>query len=43
MDFIVDQKETVFPMIPAGAGHNEMILGGRDAMVSKDEEGMVLV
>ncbi|TND01005.1 MAG: acetolactate synthase I/II/III large subunit [Gammaproteobacteria bacterium] len=26
MDFITDQKENVFPMIPAGAGLNEMIL-----------------
>ncbi len=43
MDFVVDPEENVFPMIPAGAGHNEMILGGRDAMVSKNEEGMVLV
>ena len=27
MDFIVDPKENVYPMIPAGAGQNEMILG----------------
>ena len=26
MDFITDQSENVFPMIPAGAGQNEMIL-----------------
>ncbi len=26
MDFITDQKENVYPMIPAGAGLNEMIL-----------------
>ena len=26
MDFIVDPKENVYPMIPAGAGQNEMIL-----------------
>jgi acetolactate synthase-1/2/3 large subunit len=26
MDFITDQNENVFPMIPAGAGLNEMIL-----------------
>ncbi len=28
MDFMTDQKENVFPMIPAGAGHHEMILEG---------------
>lgn len=27
MDFITDQSENVFPMIPAGKGHNELILG----------------
>jgi acetolactate synthase-1/2/3 large subunit len=43
LDFITDPEENVFPMIPSGGGHNEMILGGRDAMVSKNEEGMVLV
>jgi acetolactate synthase-1/2/3 large subunit len=43
LDFIVDPAENVFPMIPAGGGHNEMILAGRDAMVSKHEKGMVLV
>lgn len=26
MDFITDQKENVYPMIPAGGGQNEMIL-----------------
>jgi acetolactate synthase-1/2/3 large subunit len=26
MDFITDQGENVYPMIPAGAGQNEMIL-----------------
>ncbi|MEE9494406.1 MAG: acetolactate synthase 3 large subunit [Gammaproteobacteria bacterium] len=26
MDFITDQKENVYPMVPAGAGQNEMIL-----------------
>ncbi len=26
MDFIIDQTENVYPMIPAGAGQNEMIL-----------------
>ncbi|RMH12803.1 MAG: acetolactate synthase 3 large subunit [Gammaproteobacteria bacterium] len=26
MDFLTDQSENVYPMIPAGAGHHEMIL-----------------
>jgi len=26
MDFVTDQEENVYPMIPAGAGLNEMIL-----------------
>jgi acetolactate synthase-1/2/3 large subunit len=26
MDFIIDPEENVYPMIPAGAGQNEMIL-----------------
>jgi len=26
MDFITDPEENVYPMIPAGAGQNEMIL-----------------
>jgi acetolactate synthase-1/2/3 large subunit len=26
MDFLTDQNENVYPMIPAGAGQNEMIL-----------------
>jgi acetolactate synthase-1/2/3 large subunit len=26
LDFIIDREENVYPMIPAGAGLNEMIL-----------------
>jgi len=44
-DIAVDQKENVFPMIPSGAAHNEMILGpeqeGRAAAIT--DEGMMLV
>ena len=44
-DICVDQKENVFPMIPSGAAHNEMILGtaqqGRTASVT--DEGLLLV
>jgi acetolactate synthase-1/2/3 large subunit len=43
LDFITDPEENVFPMIPSGGGHNEMILAGRDEMVSTHEDGMVLV
>jgi acetolactate synthase-1/2/3 large subunit len=43
VDIITDPTENVFPMIPSGAGHNEMLLGGRDAMKSTNEEGLNLV
>jgi len=43
LDFITDQEENVFPMIPAGGGQNEMLLAGKDKMVSTHEEGMILV
>ena len=43
MDFITDPEENVYPMIPAGGGHHEMLLAGRDEMRSTHEEGMVLV
>ena len=43
-DLNVDPKENVFPMIPSGAAHNEMLLGPEDVAVSSgSEEGMVLV
>ena len=43
-DIVVDRAENVYPMIPAGAAHNEIKLGpnaGDD--VEGSEEGMVLV
>ena len=43
-DICVDPAENVFPMIPSGAAHNDMLLGTEDKQsdsVSKD--GMVLV
>ncbi len=43
LDFITDPEENVYPMIPAGGGQNELLLAGRDDMVSTHEEGMVLV
>ncbi len=43
MDFMIDPEENVYPMIPAGGAHNEMLLAGRDEMKSTHEDGMVLV
>jgi len=43
MDFITDPEQNVYPMIPAGGAHNEMLLAGRDEMKSTHEDGMVLV
>jgi len=37
VDVITDSNENVFPMIPAGGAHCDMLLAGRDEMVSKDE------
>jgi len=37
VDIITDPSENVFPMIPAGGAHCDMLLAGRDDMVSKDE------
>jgi acetolactate synthase-1/2/3 large subunit len=44
-DICVDQKENVFPMIPSGAAHNEMILGAGQAggVAGVTDEGKVLV
>ena len=43
-DIVVDQAENCFPMIPAGAAHNEMLLGPDDeAEAPVSEDGMVLV
>ncbi|MGI9506496.1 MAG: acetolactate synthase 3 large subunit [Geminicoccaceae bacterium] len=43
-DVVVDRAENVYPMIPAGAAHNEIKLGpnGGDE-IEGSEEGMVLV
>ncbi len=49
-DICVDQKENVFPMIPSGAAHNEMLLGPEHAQneggytnSSVTDAGLVLV
>ena len=41
VDLRIDPTENVFPMIPAGHAHNDMILGPGDAEV-EDEEDVVL-
>ncbi|MBT3276672.1 biosynthetic-type acetolactate synthase large subunit [Candidatus Thioglobus sp.] len=43
LDIITDSSENVFPMIPSGAGHNEMLLAGRDEMASTNDAGLNLV
>lgn len=42
LDVVVDPLENVYPMIPAGAGHHEMILGPTDAESSEQEGDVVL-
>ena len=37
LDILTDPTENVFPMIPAGGAHCDMLLAGRDDMVSQDE------
>jgi len=44
VDVRVDPTENCFPMIPSGAGHNEMLMGpGDTASTPVSEQGMVLV
>ncbi len=43
LDFITDPTENVFPMIQAGAGHNEMLLAGKDDMKSVNDDGLNLL
>lgn len=43
VDILTDPSENVFPMIPSGAGHHEMLLAGRDEMASTNDEGLHLV
>ena len=43
LDIIIDHTENVFPMIPSGAGHNEMLLAGKDQMTSTNDAGLNLV
>lgn len=44
VDVLVEKKENCYPMIPAGAAHNEIILGPEESPEKpKKEEGMVLI
>ena len=44
VDIWVDKKENVFPMIPSGAAHNEMLLSKYDKEKPENQEkGKVLV
>ena len=43
VDVCVEQAENCYPMIPSGAGHNEMILASGDENDTISEEGKVLV
>lgn len=43
LDILTDPSENVFPMIPAGAGHHQMLLTGKNEMKSINDEGLNLV
>ena len=43
LDILTDPTENVFPMIPAGGGHSDMLLAGRDDMVSKNKTDFTAV
>jgi acetolactate synthase-1/2/3 large subunit len=43
VDMIVDPKENVYPMIPAGAAHNEMEFGPEDKIQVDQEEAKMQV
>ena len=42
-DCVVDQNENVYPMIPSGKAHNEMLLGDDNEGSEISDEGKVLV
>ena len=42
-DICIDKTENVFPMIPAGAAHNEMKLGDDDKVPTSTKDGAALV
>ena len=42
-DCVVDENENVYPMIPSGKAHNEMLLGDENEDSEISDEGKVLV
>jgi len=40
---VVDQHENVFPMIPSGKAHNEMLLSNETQKEEISEEGKALI
>jgi acetolactate synthase-1/2/3 large subunit len=43
LDMVVEKQENVYPMIPAGANHNEIEMGPGKRYELKEEKGMVLI
>jgi len=43
VDLVVEKQENVYPMIPAGAYHNDIVLGPGKKLDLNEEEGMVLI
>jgi acetolactate synthase-1/2/3 large subunit len=43
VDMCVDQNENVYPMIPAGAAHNELVMGPDEDSHEVSDEGRLLV
>ena len=43
VDVCVEKMENVFPMIPAGAAHNEMKLSDDDDKETQTSEGLALI
>lgn len=43
LDMVVEKMENVYPMIPAGANHNEIVLGPGKTLELGEEDGMVLI
>ena len=42
-DCVVDKDENCYPMIPSGAGHNEMLLNDDGTSIEVGDEGKVLI
>ena len=40
LDMVVDQNENVYPMIPAGAAHNELVLGPEEKVGPLDKDAV---